>query len=602
MKKRQVQVVDAIDYTLEAELGRGGAAEVWSARSAADDRSYALKRIAKDAKSGTRNQRFRNEIAYGLRANHPNVIKIHSQSEDDDAFYYVMDLYKATLQDVIEAQSDFEVLLDYAIQLCDALAYVHGEDVVHRDIKPQNILVDTAARRPVLADFGIARFKNWDLTRHGDLLANRNYLAPEQMARRDPDSVGKPADIFALGLIITELFTKQNPQGARSKRIADDYPFLSDIDLLTQRMTLQDETQRIGIEAARDSLLILRGQIRDETEDLAEEIRPSKSLRKRHRTEYPGLLSQAARDVLSARYILERSPVEDLNRYNPNYHCEISYMVTSELFNMCAQSRIYSIAKRVFDNESIGFEPMSKLHEISSVEKDRLQREFESLLSEYPLPRRSIWEGLPSRSAQLFRFCKAYHCEEIISEVQREVAEGGPLRFNLSDAPILWIAQNVRRYLSMSFVELDDFALREIEFERQVSVLWDSSLPVDSARVSTGSRLILPTTDSDEVEQLLATLAERWTVSTGERVDSKFSVHFRSRAEYERFKDEVLRIASPYHSFEGDVLDLVRPIAQHDDLVALVWDREYDIRSTLAKLLGRREISEHPRHAVKVFE
>ncbi len=599
MKKRQVQVVAAVDYRLEAELGRGGAAEVWSARSAADDRLYALKRIAKDAKSGTRNQRFRNEIAYGFRANHPNVVKIHSQSEDGDAFYYVMDLYQATLQDVIETEADFEVLLDYAIQLCDALAYVHGEGIVHRDIKPQNILVDTAARRPVLADFGIARFKNWALTKRGDLLANRNYLAPEQMARRDPDTIGEPADVFALGLIIVELFTKQNPQGARPKRIADDYPFLSDIDLLAQRMMLQDETQRIGIEAARDSLLIVRGQIRNETEEIAQELRPGKSVRKRYKTEYPGVLGQAARDVLSARYILERSSVAELNQYNSNYHCEISYAVTTELFNICAQSRIYDISKRVFDNESIGFMSTTGLHEISSAEKDRLQLKFESLLSEYPLPRRSVWEGLPRRSAQLFRFCKTYHCEEILSEVQREMAEQGPLRFNLQDAPVLWIAQSVRRYLGMSPIELDQFALREIEFERQVSVLWESSLPVDPERVLTGRSLISATTDADEVKQLLAILAKQWSVSTGERVDSKFSVHFRSRAEYERFKAEALRIASPYDSFEGDVRDLLRPVAQHDDLVALVWDREYDIRSTLAKVLGQREISNHPTAAAR---
>lgn len=84
---------------------------------------------------------------------------------------------------------------------------------MHRDIKPKNVLINPDTRRLVLADFGIAHFKDSSLTKNGDLLANRNYLAPEQMRRNNTLAIGKPADVFALGLVINEMFTKQNAGG-----------------------------------------------------------------------------------------------------------------------------------------------------------------------------------------------------------------------------------------------------------------------------------------------------------------------------------------------------------------------------------------------------
>lgn len=242
--------------------------------------------------------RFRNEISYGLHANHRNVVKIHSHSEDDESFYYVMDLYSMTLREVIKAESDYKALLDYLLQLCDGLAHVHREGVVHRDIKPENVLVDIEKRQLVLADFGIARFKNSSLTKRGQLLANRNYLAPEQMARRDPDSVGKPSDVFALGLIATEMFTKHNSRGGRHPLVRDTYPFLSDVDLLAERMMLQDETRRIGIEAVRDSLLRISRQVGSMIDDIAEELRPGEPLTVGAPAEVGLTLERAARDVL----------------------------------------------------------------------------------------------------------------------------------------------------------------------------------------------------------------------------------------------------------------------------------------------------------------
>lgn len=138
---------------------------------------------------------------------------------------------------------------------------MHEQDIVHRDIKPENILVDGENRRLVLADFGIAHFKDSSLTQKRDLLANRNYQAPERMAKKDARGIGKPADVFAIGLIIIEAFTKQNSRCAQHRRVGDIHPFLSNLDLLVERMMLQDKTQRITVQAARDSLNLIRKQV-----------------------------------------------------------------------------------------------------------------------------------------------------------------------------------------------------------------------------------------------------------------------------------------------------------------------------------------------------
>lgn len=100
MKKRDTTEIDGVSYTAERELGRGGAAEVWRVRSSADDQAYALKQITK-VKDSRRNERFRREIAFGREANNDHVVGIHASKEDDEYFYYVMDLYTHSLRVVI---------------------------------------------------------------------------------------------------------------------------------------------------------------------------------------------------------------------------------------------------------------------------------------------------------------------------------------------------------------------------------------------------------------------------------------------------------------------------------------------------------------------
>ena len=595
MKNRTILENNGVSYAVESQLGQGGAGTVYKVRSSADEKAYALKVITKDIRRPERNARFRREIAFGMEARNDHVVKIHAQFEDETCFYYTMDLYTKSLREIISEEFDYRVLLDYLSQLCNGLAYVHDQEVVHRDIKPENILVDSENRRLALADFGIAHFKDSVLTQKGELLANRNYQAPEQMAKKDTRDVGKPADIFALGLIITEAFTKQNARGARHRRVGDVHPFLSNLDLLVERMMLQDETQRITVQAARDSLNLIRKHVDARIEEIVEglgliDVPTSGDIPKTD-----AILDQAGADILSAKNIFERTTDEELSRYNLNYHCEISYRVSDELYNACVQSLLYTMCKAKFEYEANGTWRESNLNLMLSPLKTEQQNEFEVMQSAYPVASDSLWGLLRPRAAHYFRFCKDYHCKEIMESAHRalSVTPGsydGSLHHNLVNVPILWLTQNVRRYLKTDVIEMSPQNLQEIEFEHQVNVDWEGTQSDDSRRKALGLDLFKPSGEEEIVAPILEELEANWNVSFAKQNDGSYSIHFRSPDEYEQFSKKALAIAAQDYVFEGDVLDLLRTDNKYDDLVALTWGSTFDIPNTLAKVLGLRDI------------
>ncbi|WP_189351550.1 serine/threonine-protein kinase [Zhihengliuella salsuginis] len=593
MKTRTINF-DGTSYTIESVLGEGATATVFRARSSVDNNIFAIKKIKKDSKS-RRNARFRNEIEFGKKSHNDHVVRVYQDFEDDKHFYYAMDLYSSNLREVISRENDHGILLDYISQICSGLSYVHNLDVVHRDLKPENILVDKERHRLVIADFGIAHFKDSNLTKRGDLLANRNYQAPEQMAKRPAEDIGKSADIFALGLIMTEMFTKQNSRGAGHLRVGDIHPFLSDLDLVVGGMLRQDETQRITIEAVCGALKIARRQIESDIQEILEELRGNEVPTGMSTTGMNAILGRAATDILSTKCIFERTTAAELSNYNHNYHCEISYRVSEELYNECMQSMVYSICKAKFDYESNSNWSESALESLGSPYKASLLADLEGIQGRYPLTRNSMWQGLPQRAIHYFRFCTDYHCEEIIMSI-RELMDSTPsaggksLKKNLSNAPIIWIIQSVRYYLANDFLEMSPMNLQRIGIDRHLSVEWDGTSPDDSSRLAVGADLFLEPMEALPVTKILEEFEGKWDVSLWDRRDGTYSIYFKSLDEYSRFSSHVRAIADQYHELQGDVIDILRADVKHHDVVALTWGTTYDIPNTLAKVLGIREV------------
>lgn len=219
-------------YRLVRRLGGGGFGVVWLAHDEKLDRAVAVKRIpAPDPETARRAQR---EGVAAARLQHPAIVALHEAGSDDDAVYLVSELvqgetYARLLAD--GALSDRDVV-GIGVALCDALAHAHKRGIVHRDVKPLNILVpeSTDGGPPAkLTDFGVARIAGDDaLTRTGDVVGTLAYMAPEQA---EGGEVGPPADLYALGLCLYEGLAGVNPvrargAGATARRVGQRLPAL----------------------------------------------------------------------------------------------------------------------------------------------------------------------------------------------------------------------------------------------------------------------------------------------------------------------------------------------------------------------------------------
>ncbi len=212
-------------------LGGGGFGVVWLAHDLKLDRTVAVKRIpAPDADTAKRAQR---EGVAAARLAHPAIVALHEAGSDEENVYLVSEYVRgATFARLLEegALSDRDVV-EIGVALCDALAHAHKRGIIHRDVKPLNILVpDTVADGGApakLTDFGVARIAGDDaLTRTGDVVGTLAYMAPEQAEGAEVTEV---ADLYALGLCLYEGLSGVNPvrgrgAGATARRVGQRLP------------------------------------------------------------------------------------------------------------------------------------------------------------------------------------------------------------------------------------------------------------------------------------------------------------------------------------------------------------------------------------------
>jgi serine/threonine protein kinase len=203
-------------YRLLERLGAGGFGVVWRAHDELLHREVAVKRISLGAGGDPiDSERASREALAGARLAHPAIVVLHEACAAEDAFYLISELIHGdTLAQLIAADvlTD-EELLEIGLALAEALAHAHARGVIHRDIKPQNVLVphEPNERGGVakLTDFGGARLTGEDaLTRTGDVLGTLAYMAPEQSEGHE---AGEPADLYALALVLYEGLSGVNP-------------------------------------------------------------------------------------------------------------------------------------------------------------------------------------------------------------------------------------------------------------------------------------------------------------------------------------------------------------------------------------------------------
>jgi hypothetical protein len=220
-------------YRLERRLGAGGFGVVWLGWDEKLEREVAVKAIPREDGSGERVER---EARAAARLNHPGIVAVYELSWDEHDVYLVSELVRGrTLAELVRAKAiaDRDVAR-IGMALCDALDHAHDRGVIHRDVKPQNVMVvaDPAAGAGFakLADFGVAHVvSDSSLTHTGDVVGTLAYMAPEQA---EGDRVGPASDVYSLALTLYEGWTGTNPvraggPAATARRVGRPLPSLS---------------------------------------------------------------------------------------------------------------------------------------------------------------------------------------------------------------------------------------------------------------------------------------------------------------------------------------------------------------------------------------
>ncbi|MGZ5325414.1 MAG: Stk1 family PASTA domain-containing Ser/Thr kinase [Solirubrobacterales bacterium] len=210
---RKGTVVDE-RYTLERKLGSGGMADVWLAHDAELDRNVALKvlhsRFAQDKEFV---ERFRREASHAAGLQHPNVVGVFDRGEFRDTYYIAMEYVEGdSLKDLINQGMTVAAAVEVTRQVLEAEKFAHKKGIVHRDIKPHNVLIDGDGRAKV-ADFGIARAGSSEITQTGSIMGTAQYLSPEQAQGKD---VTEASDIYSTGVVLYEALTGEVPFDADS--------------------------------------------------------------------------------------------------------------------------------------------------------------------------------------------------------------------------------------------------------------------------------------------------------------------------------------------------------------------------------------------------
>ena len=273
-------------YLLGRKLGSGGMADVWLAEDKELGRRVAVKilheRYASDDQFV---ERFRREATNAAGLSHPNIVSIFDRGEAEGSYFIVMEYVEGrTLKELVVTRGPcpIPVAISYTRQVLAALRYAHRHGIIHRDIKPHNVLVDHEGRVKV-ADFGIARAGTSQITEAGSIIGTAQYLSPEQ-ARGAP--VDESSDLYSTGVVLFELLTgtvpfngetpveiamkhiSQTPEGPSVQR--PEIP--RDLDLVVLRALAKEPADRYrsAQEMDRDLELVARGEsVARETEEAA---------------------------------------------------------------------------------------------------------------------------------------------------------------------------------------------------------------------------------------------------------------------------------------------------------------------------------------------
>ncbi len=260
-------------YVLERELGRGGMATVYLARDLKHDRLVALKVLRPELAATLGPERFEREIRFAARLQHPHIISVYDSGETAGQLWFTMPFVEGeSLRDRLrrERELPLEDALRVAREAAEALGYAHEHGIIHRDVKPENILL-TRDGNTLVADFGIARAVGGEpgehLTATGMSVGTPAYMSPEQAA--GASEMDARTDVYSLGCVLFEMltgeppFTGTTPQSVIAKRFAGPAPSVAalrdiptSLDAVVARALSRSPTDRFPTAAALAKALV----------------------------------------------------------------------------------------------------------------------------------------------------------------------------------------------------------------------------------------------------------------------------------------------------------------------------------------------------------
>lgn len=549
-------------YRVLEHLADGGNGSVW--RAECKNEYYAIKFLKNDEMKNDKKKRFYQEINFLKNKNHKNIVRIFDIGEFGDKLFYVMPLYDKTLRDVLQEEITITQNFNYILQICEGLKFIHNKGIIHRDIKPENILLDK--EKLVITDFGIEHFDNFNITKDGDLLANRAYAAPEQKKKGLSKAISKSADIYALGCIINELFTKENPSGTHFIKIVDIYPWLNKLDCLVNQCMRQNPIERPGIDEIILEINLIKGEC-------AKSIKGIENfLEKNYESEEIQLgsddlkkwLKIASEDILIGKYIFENINGEDLDEYNHNYNCHIHYKIDKILQKRYFNGLLERKCNLKFNSESSSYAKGYRYKPLDlNLENDKkIYNQFFKIMEQYG--------EVDGRILKLFASCCNYHCEEIL---ERNIPDIIKWVDDLADAPVIYIVKKLKNIIS-----------KDIEIESHLLINWEATKNDSSPTEIRSLKLNLEKTREIEI---LNKFKEKYNIVYRQR-NGKYSVLFVDFEKYIEFKEYAINLSKPYYIFSGDVLEIVRIQREYNGIIELNDLDSYDITNVLAKILGLR--------------
>ena len=281
-----IRVNDVIGqrYKIISELGKGGMSDVYEARDVIFRREVALKIIKfENAKRIDNLIRFQNEARFSAAFNHKNIVKIYDYGEYNNLPYIVTEFVKGqTLRDVLDYKRTFSLNESCSImlQLCDALIEVHSKNIIHRDIKPQNIYYANDGEIK-LGDFGISILlgSGMNVNENKKIMGTAQYLAPELVYGEKPSF---QSDIYAMGITFYELLTGRvpfdgkNPHEVAVMQVEKEIP-----SPLTINPDLPKEVEYIIFKAVNKNLDQRYKKVSDMKKDILSLYKNKKIMRKK---------------------------------------------------------------------------------------------------------------------------------------------------------------------------------------------------------------------------------------------------------------------------------------------------------------------------------